>query len=188
MTNQTKTSQRIQMTADEFMQLPESNLPHELIEGELIMAPSPEFVHQDCVVQLLVVLKDLLQGRGKLLIAPMDVHIDNYNVVQPDLLWLSPDTRCTIDRFVFGAPEFVAEVLSRSTARRDYQDKFRLYDQHGVDEYWIVDPIGQHVEQFTRQDGHLAHTLTVTRTEKLTSAILGVELPIERIFPTSTQS
>ncbi len=71
------------MTANEFLTLPETNLPTELINGEVIMSPSPEVYHQDVVLEVALLLRQRVPN-GKVHIAPLDVHLDDNNVVQPD--------------------------------------------------------------------------------------------------------
>jgi Uma2 family endonuclease len=140
------------MTASEFLNLPESNLPVELIDGEVVMSPTPVPGHQTLVLQLAIVIRSLGE-EGKVYVAPLDVYLDDDNVVQPDVLWIGPASRCEIgEKHLSGAPDLVVEVLSPSTAQRDKITKFRLYEKHGVREYWIVDPTAQYIEVFNREE------------------------------------
>ena len=78
---------------------------------------------------------------GRLFIAPLDVVLSATNVVQPDLVFISNARMHIItDANIQGAPDLVVEVLSPSTAARDWRTKHDLYAEHGVQEYWIVDP------------------------------------------------
>lgn len=135
------------MTASEFLALPESSLPVELINGEVFMSPAPELNHQDIVLRLALLIKQRLQG-GKVYVAPVDVHLDDANVVQPDVLWIAPESACIAveGKRLQGAPDFVVEVFSPGSLRRDKRDKFRLYKKYGVREYWMVDPAEQLIE------------------------------------------
>jgi Uma2 family endonuclease len=84
---------------------------------------------------------------GKAFIAPVELYLDEHNIHEPDVLYLSPDTRCKVEeKRLRGAPELVIEVLSPRTARYDRQEKYRAYEQHQVSEYWIVDPVHETVE------------------------------------------
>ena len=78
---------------------------------------------------------------GKIYVAPFDVVLSDTDVVQPDVIFVSNQRSdiITADN-VRGAPDLVVEILSPATAERDRTLKLDLYAQHGVQEYWIVDP------------------------------------------------
>jgi Uma2 family endonuclease len=151
---------RIRMTAAEFLQLPETTQRMELIHGELVtygdelMSPAPELNHQRIVVQLVAMLVNLALP-GDVFTAPTDVHLDDSTVVQPDVLWVSPDNTSVADdgKRLRGAPDLVIEVLSPGTAQQDKTTKFKLYEQSGVREYWIVDPVYRLVDVWTLTEG-----------------------------------
>jgi Uma2 family endonuclease len=130
----------------------------ELIDGDAFdMSPAPRIVHQRVVGELFKQLSLQLEGHPcEAFVAPVDVRLPDHddqadedikNVVQPDVLVVcDPDK---IDEAgVRGAPDFIAEVLSASTAARDRRLKAELYAKHGVREYWIVDPVARQVEIF----------------------------------------
>jgi Uma2 family endonuclease len=124
-----------------FLALPETNLPLEYIDGEAAVSPTPVKSHQDSVGAVYKFVDANFRG-GEAQIAPLDVHIDNANTVQPDVFWVSADNpRCRLgeDGYWYGAPDLVVEVLSPGTARRDRGVKFRLYERAGVREYWLID-------------------------------------------------
>jgi Uma2 family endonuclease len=90
------------------------------------------------------------------MISPTDVRLDDRNVIQPDVLWISPESDCVIsDQRLEGAPDLVVEVLSPSTALVDKTVKFQLYEQHGVQEYGLIDPIANYVEVWKRDGNRL---------------------------------
>ena len=139
---------KTRMTAGEFFELPESNLPIELLHGEVVVSPTPVPGHQALVLQLALVIRELGKD-GTVYVAPLDVHLDDENVVQPDVLWISPTGGCEVgEKHLTGAPDLVVEVLSPSSAQRDKVTKFRLYETSSVREYWIVDPAAQYIEVF----------------------------------------
>jgi Uma2 family endonuclease len=82
-------------------------------------------------------------------VAPTDCILSNVTVVQPDILYIATDRQAiTSERGIEGAPTLVVEVLSPSTARLDRDRKMRLYAEHGVPYYWIVDPETRSIEAF----------------------------------------
>lgn len=116
---------------------------YELLNGELVMAPAPLTGHQMISIALASRLYIFVEerGLGKVVAAPTDVVLSEATVLQPDLLYVSTGRSHIISREnVQGAPDLVVEILSPATAERDRTIKLDLYVQHGVKEYWIVDP------------------------------------------------
>ena len=116
---------------------------YELLDGELIMSPSPNRAHQDICLELGALLHTYVKesGLGEIYIAPFDVVLSETTVVQPDLLFIANErTHIITPDNVQGPPNLVVEILSPSTANRDRTRKRALYAQYGVPEYWLVDP------------------------------------------------
>jgi Uma2 family endonuclease len=115
----------------------------ELIEGEIVVSPSPSGMHQVVALRLASLLHHgvMERGLGAVFLAPFDVAFDEFSVVQPDLLVLlrSHRERFTGER-IKGAPSLVIEILSPSTRRYDRDIKRDFYARHGVPEYWLVNP------------------------------------------------
>ena len=139
-------------TRAEYQALPEG-FPCELVEGELVKEPSPEYHHQRVELKIVSRLVALI-GDERVVIAPADVELDEWNVLQPDVAVfdapLDPHTRR------LPIPAVVFEVLSPSTARRDRVRKTRLYLAAGVREVWLVQPSSGAVEVHT-PDGVAKH-------------------------------
>ncbi len=176
------------MTATEFLELPETVLPTELINGEVFRMPAPQLNHQDVVLQIALFLKQRLTT-GKIYVAPVDVYLDEINVVQPDVLWIAPDnTRCISfqGKYLRGAPDLVIEVFSPGTARRDKREKFRLYQKYGVREYWMVDPLEQFIEVWQLVKEKFVLVDVYGPGEVFNSPLIG-EVDVKAIFPEVTQ-
>jgi Uma2 family endonuclease len=136
-------------TFDEMVaELPESNQPVELWDGELIMSPTPSFFHQEIVDRFHDYLKSHLRQRrlGKTAVAPLDMVLTNTRATQPDVVFVSNERLGIIKTHLMGAADLVAEVISPTSRRRDRIDKRDLYEQHGVNEYWLIDPEAATVE------------------------------------------
>jgi Uma2 family endonuclease len=119
----------------------------ELIFGRLFMSPSPLVSHQIVVSELFRTLYEFAGSTGgRTLFAPMDVTLASHSVVQPDVIYISPERRAIIRDRIEGVPDLLVEVLSPSTIRRDRDLKLRLYAETGVPEYWIIDPGGHQIE------------------------------------------
>lgn len=129
----------------------------ELIYGRFYLSPSPTPLHQYIALRLGRLLDDVAERTGGLaLIAPVDVHLAQHSVVQPDLLYVSAARGAVIQDRIEGAPDLVVEILSPSTASRDQVHKLNLYAQAGVIEYWIVDPAGGHITFLVSERGAFA--------------------------------
>jgi Uma2 family endonuclease len=177
------------LTTREFYRLSESNQFCELIEGELVMPPSPEPLHQSVAGTMFAKLHAYLEVHpvGVVYSAPLDVELSETNVYQPDVLYVSNAHKHRVTRKrITGAPDLVAEVLSPSTAHYDRTDKFLQYARSEVVEMWLVDPEDRQVEvyRFDREDP-LQPERTLKGDDVLWTDLLpGFELSLERLFRT----
>lgn len=139
-------------TYEDYKLLPEGKR-YEIIEGDLLVIPTPTIRHQRLLLHLVVELGSFVteRGLGTVLPAPMDVILSDENVVQPDLLFVARQRQGILDPAggVHGAPDLVVEIFSAATAGRDQVVKRKLYGKYGVREYWIVDPTARSVEVLT---------------------------------------
>ena len=124
----------------DYMKTPDDER-YELLNGELIMSPSPREIHQYISGNMHLVLGAFVRDRslGRVYCAPFDVVLSDMDVVQPDLLFVSTKRAAIITADnVQCAPDLVVEILSPATAERDRTIKLDLHAQHGVKEYWLV--------------------------------------------------
>src|SRR5699024_6297177 len=136
---------------------------------------------------LFYVLKQYVSEKklGQVLYAPVDVVLSMRDVVQPDLMYIS-ETRADIiaENNVVEAPDLVVEILSEATKTSDRTSKKTLYEQNGAREYWIVDPIGQTIEQFILREGVFELNGRLGSAQTLTSPTLeGFSLAVGAVFP-----
>ena len=143
-------------TYDELVaELPETNQPHELWEGELIMSPAPSFFHQKIAFRLQRALHDwvVAHSLGEVVGAPIDMVLSPHNVAQPDVAFIARDRLHIIQRVIMGPADFVAEIISLGGRSRDRIEKRDLYEQYGVKEYWIIDPEPETVDVLVLGNG-----------------------------------
>jgi len=136
-------------TYDELVaELPETNQPHELWDGELIIAPAPFFSHQEIAFRFHRALNDWVEPRelGEVVGAPIDMVLSPHRVVQPDVAFIAKERLAIIERVIMGPVDLAAEVVSLGGRNRDRIEKRDLYEQYGVKEYWIIDPEPQMIE------------------------------------------
>lgn len=173
------------MTAEEFLMLPETNKIHELINGEAILMPPPTTVHQ-LILGLIYQMLVKKVPSGHVFMAPTGIYLDEANIPEPDLLWVSAENaNASLEAaYVRGAPDLVVEILSPSSARRDRLDKFQIYERYGVREYWIVDPATELIEIWQGIDGRFNRIDVCDAEHPCTSPLLG-DIEVRVLFPAS---
>ncbi len=128
-----------------------ASLRYELVDGELVVTPSPVRGHQRIVVRLWARLDGYVrqEGLGELLTAPFDVKLGRRIILQPDLLLIPPDDHSEREvAFV----SLAIEVLSPGSARHDRVTKRLKYQAAGVPEYWVVDADARLIERWHPED------------------------------------
>ncbi len=130
----------------------------ELFDGMVkLMTPAPSMRHQELSFNLSGILRNYLIHKScKGFAAPSDVRLPKgknkqdetiYTVLQPDL-YVVCDLSKLDEKGCLGAPDFIIEIVSTGNSKRDFQDKFEIYQKHGVREYWIVNPNDENVNVF----------------------------------------
>jgi Uma2 family endonuclease len=148
-------------TYGDYLTWPE-DVRYELIDGvAYLMAPAPTISHQDIAGEIFRQAANALQGKPcRVFIAPVDVRLPKANeaddqidtVVQPDILAVCDPGKIS-ERGIRGAPDWVLEVLSPSTAGHDQVRKRRVYEQAGVREYWMVHPTDRVLTIYRLENG-----------------------------------
>jgi Uma2 family endonuclease len=182
-------SQSVKLTYDDFLLFPDDGKRHELIDGEHYVTPSPNTRHQRISGRLHLLIGKWLEAHpiGQLFYAPFDVVFSNFDVVEPDLLYMSNERAAEIltAKHVSGVPELVIEIGSPGTRKRDETLKRRLYERTGVTEYWIVDPDVDVIRIFRRDERGFTRAveLSVEAGDVLTTPLLpDLEIPLARVF------
>ena len=168
----------------------------ELIRGKIFkMSPSPGSMHQRVSGNIFGQLWNYLQGKPcQVFSAPFDVRLpasqrsksdqDITTVVQPDLCVVCDPSKID-ERGCLGAPDWIIEILSRHTSAKDLNEKFEVYEEAGVREYWVVHPQEQTVLVYTlNQKGKYEGILKpYVRTDKVSSSVLpGIAIDLSKVF------
>jgi Uma2 family endonuclease len=179
----------LKLTYDDFLLFPDDGKRHELIDGEHYVTPSPNIRHQTIAINLSSLIWTYLQSHpiGRVFFAPLDVVFSRFDVVEPDLLFLTSDRAAAVltKANVQGAPDLVVEIGSRGTRKRDETIKQRLYERCGVSEYWVIDPEVDVVKVYRLIEGRYTrvHELSLEAADVLTTPLLpGLALPLTAIF------
>mgnify|MGYP006322453837 CR=1 FL=1 len=159
---------------------------YELINGEFLVTPSPVPHHQRISGKLEFMLRRFVTEKnlGEVLDAPCDVYLDNENVVQPDILFISQDRLGIIgEKNIQGAPDVVIEIISENSVYRDMVQKKKLYARFGVKEYWIVIPDEKEIEVYILKDNTYQLYQTYSKANTLESTVLkGLKIVLTEIF------
>ena len=179
----------LKLTYDDFVLFPDDGKRHELIDGEHYVTPSPNLKHQKVSGNLHLLIGVWLEEHpiGQIFYAPFDVVFSRYDVVEPDLLYVSNARTAEVltPANVQGAPDLVIEIGSPSTRKRDATIKRRLYERSGVSEYWVVDPELDLVRVYRREREIFGRAIEMSSDagDILTTPLLpGLALPLARIF------
>lgn len=168
-------------TYPDLAAFPNDNFRREIIDGELIVSPSPITRHQVAAGNLhfrLRLYADKVGGQA--FFAPYDVYFGKDNVVEPDLLFIRADHLERIGvKYLEGAPDLVVEISSPSTRRVELVRKRELYERFGVTEYWFVDLEAERVEIYLLTERAYAAPQLLYPGETLqSSALPGFRMPV----------
>jgi Uma2 family endonuclease len=171
------------LTYEDYCLLPDDGRRHEIIDGEHYVNPAPNTKHYRIEKKLALALAVYAEpkGLGEVFWAPYDVVLSSFNVVEPDIIFVSAARKHIItEANITGPPDLVIEILSPSTRKYDESVKLKLYDTTGIREYWIVDPDRESVSIYRRTSSGFA--LAPVEDDLTTPLIPGFSLPIRAIF------
>ncbi|MCY3020704.1 MAG: Uma2 family endonuclease [Planctomycetota bacterium] len=176
----------IKFTYEEYRALPETGPRYQLVDGDLLMSPSPTSRHQAVLVRLLNALVNHAERSeaGRVFCAPLDVILSEEDVFQPDLLFISREHGSRIaSEGIRGVPDLCVEVLSPSTRDLDLKTKRRQYARFGLPELWIVDPDANSLHVFRLQEDADNAAAVLTAKDTLTTPLLpGFTLKLDKLF------
>ncbi len=184
-------------TYADYQALPEG-APYQLIDGELVMAPSPTRYHQIVSGELEFALRQFVKQHavGEVYDAPFNVYFSETEAYQPDIVFVSNARRAILtDAGAEGAPDLIVEVLSPSTGYApneseevllecyDLTHKKHVYAASGVREYWIADPQEKYVEVHVNRNGVFERVSLVQESGEAVSEVLeGFSVSLDTLF------
>ena len=186
---QPKAKPRTRLTNADYVAMTPPSVPgprYQLIDGQLFMLPTPHLSHQTVFGEWLVqmALQTEAPGSGQTVIAPFDVILDDFNVFQPDLLYVSEARQHVLSELnVNGAPDVVVEILSDPARKRYLEMKLPIYGREGVLEVLAMDLDSETVTVYCGNDANPVPVRTLTARDVLISdAMPGITIELERIF------
>ncbi len=167
----------------------------ELIDGVAWnMSPAPYRRHQEISGRLFYAVYGFLGNKDcKVYTAPFDVLLPGVNeqdeddvttVVQPDILVICDKNKLT-EKGCTGAPDWIVEIITPNTAKKDIDIKFHLYERHGVLEYWVVDPGNKYIQVYLLDEkGKYPEEpqVSVSGDSISCSVLAGLVIQLDRVF------
>jgi Uma2 family endonuclease len=146
------------ITFDQFFEMVDENVKADLVDGRIIYEP-PATPRQGLIVTRIISLIGFyaeMFDLGEVFGAKVAVKLAKYQGPEPDVFFISKHRHGIVgELYVDGPPDLCVEVISESSRQLDRERKFVLYADHGVKEYWIVDPLQNTIEFYENQDGEL---------------------------------
>ena len=175
------------LTYEEYLKGPEIKARYDIVDGRMIMAPSPTTQHQRILLQLTMRLHQFVSEHqlGEVLFAPLDVVIQRQplRTRQPELLFVTSEKGSRLGQIVEEAPDLVVEILSPSNTRKDLEDKLADYGRLGVDECWLVSPEARTVEVLRLDQQSLKRTSIHGLGDQIQSDVIsGLSLAVGDLF------
>lgn len=159
-------------TVDDLDRLPDDGLRYELVDGVLLVSPSPKVLHQLGLTRLVVALSTGAPDELRVLAAPLDVTFSRTRRLQPDIVVVHADQ--TKGLTLQGIPLLAVEVLSPTTQATDTTLKRHVFEQAGVPSYWLLDPDDRSLTVLELQEGRYREVAVARDHEAVT---------VERPFP-----
>ncbi len=166
------------MSEAQFLALPESRDKVELLDGEVVVSPSPSFWHQETLRRVLTALSIWAEGRTVTIgQSPLDVRFGEGRILQPDAFVVLEAIPRSHEGPINAVPSLCVEVISTNRAY-DRVTKRYIYADAGVAEYWVVEPEG-YVERWHGPELRLREEV---RGQLTTPLLGGFELQLARLF------
>lgn len=170
---------------DLFRNLPDDGR-YEVIDGRLVMSPSPDTAHQRASrnLEVLLTLWARQHDSGEVFDAPFDVVLSPQDICQPDLLFVFKARSSIIShQNIQGSPDLIVEIVSPSSVRQDRKDKKAMYERYGVAHYWVVDPHRRFLIAYRLEDGRYDETARCQQDDLFEpEGFAGLQILLEKVW------
>ena len=145
------------LSVDEFYRLVPDGQKADLIDGVIYMASPDSLRANDLTLFISCLLRTFLEAReidGRVFVSRYACHLGEFSAPEPDVGYVCPERVGLMEHGgLRGRPDIAVEIVSRESRQRDYNDKRRLYEEAGIPEYWIVDPVQKRMEFLVLEEG-----------------------------------
>ena len=173
-------------TYERLLQELPSESRYEIRNFNLIGMPAPVIEHQRIVKRVTKKLDAFTESNqlGEVFVSPLDVVFDKGNVCEPDVIFVAKENKQIIGRRnISGSPDLVVEVVSKGLVMRDYIEKKNDYENFGVKEYWLIDPLNETIIVYALENNKYSIFSAVEEQGIAKSKLLdGFELAFEEVF------
>lgn len=176
-------------TYQDYLGLPEEpGYRYEVLAGELVKEPGPIIIHQRVSRELeyiLLVYFRQTDPLGEVFYAPLDLTLGDFTVVQPDILYISGEQKDIIkETRIDGAPLLSVEIISESSRRKDRLRKRQIYQEAGINHYWLVDPYEKTIECLTLRNEEYILAVSGMDEDIVTHPDFpGLSIPLSELWP-----
>ncbi|MCF8254500.1 MAG: Uma2 family endonuclease [Bacteroidia bacterium] len=170
------------------------NIPEivEIIKGRVFkMNAAPKRIHQKISGRLFLKFGNFLEGKKcEVYDAPFDVRLSNnydenhtiFTVVQPDLCVICDPSKLD-EAGCLGAPDLIVEILSPGNSKKELQNKYEVYEESGVLEYWVISPEAETLLVYSLINGKYQASKLYTSGDQISTPILpGLSINLEELF------
>lgn len=175
------------MTYEEFLAQADEDVPAEWVDGEVFLMSPVSRRHQDLADFFTTLLRHFVEARqlGLVFSAPFQMKLAaRPSGREPDVLFVSSDRLDRLkEMYLDGPADLAVEVISTESRSRDRVDKFYEYEQGGVREYWLIDPVRKEAEFYLLGDNNRYHPAAIGADGEFHSAVLeGLRLKVEWLW------
>ena len=171
----------LRMRAEEYFALGVTQERYELVNGVVMMSPSPRPRHWKMIQAVILQLAEFERAGGKVdIYCKTDLRIDDLDVFRPDICVYASLSGGTIPERLTAPPDLVVEVLSPGTEAFDLVTKKDEYELRAVKEYWVIDPVDARVRAWHREGNRFLET-PVEGGSLASRAITGFMLDLQRL-------
>ena len=181
------TEPKTRLTVRDYLDIPDDDKNrYELMDGRLFVLSSHSWIHQDVLGNLMLMLHNFVHSEkiGESVTGLLDVFLSEYDVLHPDLLFISNERRDIIrSDGLHGAPDLVVEVLSPGTERIDRTVKSERYAMFDVSEYWLADPVTKTITVLRARDRVFEQVGVFTEEMTVETPLLpGLQMDVSEVF------
>ena len=170
----------------EFDEKELSEFIFELLDGEVVARNFPSASHQRILAELTWLMTNHVKANklGEILFAPFGMVLDDFDDVQPDLMFVTSARQEIIQEDgIFGVPDLVVEIISPSSIKTDRGKKFKLYERMNLPEYWIIDINNKSIEVYQRQEsGYELVSFSTGQGEVESFVLAGLRIAVDGLF------
>lgn len=170
---------------EQYYALVHENVKAEFINGEIVYQSPVKRIHWKISSRIANALITYVEANqlGEVAVEKAMVSLSR-NDYEPDICFFRDEIarQFTDDQMHFPAPDFVIEIISPSTEKIDREQKFVDYAAHGVQEYWIIDPVSKSIEKYINREKEFVLSEKIKQGVVNSQAVSGFSISVQEVF------